>query len=271
VRRHQLRALAARHEHESAVLAAGRRVIAEMAHLAELLGAPPAAVDELRDSYERRSTLAMERLDGVAAHFPEFVHAVQRQTAQRMLLDGEADAITRLAAVGAIPETVARDARRGVDRTLRELARRPVEALEASPQDLLARVPLFASLARADLSRIATALVPRTVLAGTVVIRQGERGSSLYLVARGVVAVLVSRDGRAAERVASLHAGEFFGEMALLSATPRSATVEAVTDCQLYELSKRAVDEICAVQPDTKRVLLAASIARRSALEEGTA
>jgi len=270
VRRHQLRALAARHELESAVVAASRRVVAEVAHLAELLHAPAAAVDEVREAYEGRAASSVKRLDGVAEHFPEFVQAVQRQTAQRILLDGEADAIARMAAAGAIPELVARAARREVERTVRMLARRPVHALEASPRELLARVPLFASLGDSDLERIAAALAARTVLAGTVVIRQGERGSSLFLVARGVVAVLVSRDGGMPERVASLHAGEFFGEMALLSAAPRSATVEAITDCQLYELSKRAIDEICATHPDTKRVLGAAAEARRVAIDHAS-
>lgn len=269
VRRHRLRTLAARYEHESAVLEAGRHVLAEVGHLSELLGAPRAIVDDVREVYERRSTAAMERLDAVAAHFPEFVQAVQRQTAQRMLLEGEAAAITRLAAAGAIPESVAHDTRRAVERGLRALARRPVAALEASPEELLARVPLFAGLSGDDLARLATALTPRTVLAGAEIIRQGERGTSLYLIARGVVAVLIARPGAALERIAALHAGEFFGEMALLSPAPRSATVQAVTDCQVFELSKRAVDQIAARYPDTRRDLEAAAAVRRRVLGEG--
>ena len=46
-------------------------------------------------------------------------------------------------------------------------------------------------------------------------------------------------------RVASLHAGGFFGETALLTSRPRNATVRAVTDCQLYELAKTDVDSLC--------------------------
>ncbi len=265
VRRHRLRALAARYEHDSAVLEAGQRVVAEVHDLAELLGAAGAMADELRETYARRTAEAMERLDAVGAHFPEFVQAVQQQTARRMLLDGEADAIERLAVAGAIPEPVALEARRGVERTLRVLARRPVAALDVGPEELLARVPLFASLGQEDLARVAAALIPRTALASEEIIRQGERGTSLYLIARGVVAVRVSRDGGPSTRVASLHAGDFFGEMALLSAAPRAATVAAATDCQLYELTKRAVDQLSAAHPDTRRVLLAAAASRGSA------
>ena len=113
-------------------------------------------------------------------------------------------------------------------------------------------------------------LVPRTVLAGETVIRQGERGDSLYLIARGVVAVLIAVDGKPSERVASLHAGEFFGEMALLTAERRNATVRAVTDCQVYELAKREVDALCAFCPGVKEALVEAYESRRGK-EGGTA
>ena len=127
-------------------------------------------------------------------------------------------------------------------------------------------MPFFEKLDPADLDRVVSRLVPRTVLQHGTVIRQGDRGTSLFLVARGVVAVLVSRDG-AERRMASLYAGDFFGEMALLTAGPRTATVRAVTDCQLYELAKRDVDALCDVYPGVKEALVEAYEARRRALE----
>lgn len=74
------------------------------------------------------------------------------------------------------------------------------------------------------------------------IIRQGERGSSLFLIARGVVSVHIAFENQAPKRVASLYAGDFFGETALLTSSPRNATVKAASAAQLYELSKRDVD-----------------------------
>lgn len=262
VQRYHLRALAARYEHDMAVHEAGRRVGNQIAELAELAGAKGDAADECRAAYERRAREALQHLDSVAEHFPEYVQAVQRHTAQRMALDGEVDAVDRLASTGAIPAAVARETRRALDAAQHDLMRHPVVALVPKPEDLLVRVPLMAGLGPADLASVAGTLVPRTILAGTAIIRQDEKGSSLYLIARGVVAVLVARGGGEPDRVASLGAGEFFGERALLTAEPRNATVQAVTDCQLYELMKRDVDALRAGHPELERTLLAADRAR---------
>jgi CPA1 family monovalent cation:H+ antiporter len=263
VQRHRLRALAARYERDTAVLDACEYVTAEVTRLAELTGAEASVADECRSVYETQAGDVMVRIDGVAEHFPEYVQAAQHQTVQRIALDGEAAAIEQLASTGAIPPTVARSARRAVEAEERRLKRQPIGALEPNPEDLLARVPFFQDLSKEDFQSVVGLLVPRTVLAGDTVIRQGERGTSLFLVARGVVAVIVAFPGKSPKRVASLHAGEFFGEMALLTQAPRSATVQAVTGCQLYELSGEDVDRLSERVPAVKQALLDAYEERR--------
>ena len=71
--------------------------------------------------------------------------------------------------------------------------------------------------------------------------------------------MLVARGGQSALRVASLHAGDFFGEMALLTDEPRNATVMAATDCRLFELSRRDVEALCNVCEGVKDALEAAA------------
>jgi CPA1 family monovalent cation:H+ antiporter len=263
VRRHRLRALAAEYEHETAVLSAAKRVVEQIRGLSELSGIDPALADECRNWYAAVSERAMASIDGIAEHFPEYVEAVQRQTARRIALDAEADAITHLARGGGIPETVARDARKAVEVEQRRLQRRPVAAREPSPEELLARVPFFQGLSESDFARVVDALVPRTILPDEHIIRQGERGTSLFLISRGVVAVVVALPGEKPKRVAALHAGEFFGEMALLTNDPRTATVQAVTACQLYELSSKDVDGICEHCPGVREALVRAYQERR--------
>jgi CPA1 family monovalent cation:H+ antiporter len=263
VQRHRLRALAARYERDTAVLDACEYVMAEVTRLAELTGVEASVAEECGAVYETQAGDVMVRIDGVAEHFPEYVQAAQHQTVQRIALDGEADAIEQLASTGAVPPGVARSARRALEAEERRLARQPIGALEPHPEDLLARVPFFQGLGSDDFQSVVGLLAPRTALAGDTVIRQGERGTSLFLIARGVVAVIVAIPDKPPKRVASLHAGEFFGEMALLTQAPRNATVKAVTGCQLYELSAEDVGRLAERIPAVKQALLHAYEQRR--------
>ncbi len=264
VDRHRGRALAASHEHASAVKAAGRHVGRELDRLGKLLGADPQVIAACRSVYERRASRAGTRLDSIAENFPEYVQEVQRHTIKRIALDTEVIAVEQLASVGGIPESTARSARIEVEGAKRRLARQSSTfALQTGAEELLRRVPMFGGLSQRDFQHIVDTLVPRTVLAGETIIRQGERGNSLYLVARGVVAVLVSSEGGAPVRVASLHAGDFFGEMALLTDETRSATVKAATDCRLFELSRASVYELCETCAGIKQALEQAAAERQ--------
>ena len=95
---------------------------------------------------------------------------------------------------------------------------------------MVARVPLFARLDAAAIADLVGILRARTVPAGTTIIRKGERGDAMYLIASGRVEV-ESANGKVA-----LQEGEFFGEIALLSREPRSATVTALRPTDLLIL-----------------------------------
>jgi CPA1 family monovalent cation:H+ antiporter len=258
VERHRLRTVAARYERDAAVFEASKRVVTRIERLAELSGAPRAVVEVVRTAYRDKEQRATDRLDSVAEHFPEYVEAVQLRTARRIALDAEADAIQSLTQAGGIPASIAEDARMAVERAQRELTRRPVAALAGRPAELLQRVPLFENLSPEDFQRFVERLRSITVLAGRTIIREGERGNSLFLIARGVVGVFrAERDGQG-DRIATLHAGDFFGETALLTDKPRTASVKAATDCQLYELTKKEVDALCHVCVGAREALEAA-------------
>ena len=104
-----------------------------------------------------------------------------------------------------------------------------------SPADvsLLRRVDLFAPLGTVDLERLAEALEPVRAAAGDVLIRQGEPGERLLLIVSGAVAVTV--DGLP---VRTQGPGEYFGEIALLRDSPRTATVTATEDTELRALGR---------------------------------
>ncbi len=100
--------------------------------------------------------------------------------------------------------------------------------------DLIRGLPLFELCSRRDLRRIAALADERDVPAGTELIREGEPGNEFYVVVEGDVEV--RRSGR---RVARLGAGSFVGEIALLSRSPRTATVVATTPLHVLAISGR--------------------------------
>jgi putative peptide zinc metalloprotease protein len=92
----------------------------------------------------------------------------------------------------------------------------------------------------------ASRLAPRDVTVGTVILRQGDPGDECYLVHVGEVAVVTSAGAENECERARLGPGELFGEMALLSGAPRSATVIATKDCQLLVLSRAELRQLMA-------------------------
>ena len=100
--------------------------------------------------------------------------------------------------------------------------------------ELLRGLPLFELCSKRDLRRIAAIAVERELDAGAELIREGEPAGEFYVVVEGEVDV--RRRGR---RVARLGEGSFVGEIALLSRSPRTATVIASTPLRVLAISGR--------------------------------
>ena len=131
---------------------------------------------------------------------------------------------------------------------------------------LLRRVPFLAALAPYDLERLAQRATWVDAPAGSTVITQGEPGDSYFVVADGELSVTV--DGM--DRPHRMWPGDGFGEIALLHAVPRTATVRAVADSRLLSLS--AEDFLSTVVPNASGASLARALAdarRRSDDEAG--
>ncbi len=108
--------------------------------------------------------------------------------------------------------------------------------------------PLFAGLARGDLARIAGRLEAVQCVAGQTIVAQGERGDALYVVHAGAAEVVVEHDDiRIPKGV--LGPGECFGEMSLMTAEPRSATVIALVESVLLKLSQESWEDLLAKHP----------------------
>ncbi|RLB55306.1 MAG: hypothetical protein DRJ42_06575 [Deltaproteobacteria bacterium] len=115
-----------------------------------------------------------------------------------------------------------------------------VKAIAAYPENL-PPIPLFSELPEDAFARVLEALKLVRTRPGDVLIKQGDVGQSFFVLARGTVLISRVDDDGKEHRLASLHDGSIFGEMALVSALPRSATVTSVTDCDLFEFDRAAL------------------------------
>lgn len=103
--------------------------------------------------------------------------------------------------------------------------------------EFLMKCPLFANQPPSTLAEIADMMEYERHHAGSIIIRQGDPGDKFYVIRSGQAEVIVD-DGKLRKIVATLGAGDFFGEAALLRDEPRNATVRALTDVELYSLVK---------------------------------
>ena len=105
--------------------------------------------------------------------------------------------------------------------------------------ELLERVPLFRGLSEEARISLSQRLVERRFLGGELVFQKGDTGSAMFLVMSGKVEIFLPPQG-GADRVdlKEVNEGEHFGELSLFDDKPRSASVEARTDCVLLELSR---------------------------------
>lgn len=105
--------------------------------------------------------------------------------------------------------------------------------------DIVRSLPLFSALAVPIVERIAANLTPVRAAPGTAIVKEGESGDRFYIIVEGEVEVSIG--GRP---VRELGPGEFFGEIALLIAVPRTATVKAATDVSLLALERALFLEV---------------------------
>jgi CRP-like cAMP-binding protein len=125
--------------------------------------------------------------------------------------------------------------------------------------ELLKKVPLFAKLGKDALQDVAQIADEIDLPAGKEMATEGDRGREFFVLLSGEADV--TRGGR---QINTMKEGDFFGEIALVTKMPRTATVTATTDVDVLVITERAFDGLLKKQPEIGRAV-AEALAERVA------
>ena len=132
---------------------------------------------------------------------------------------------------------------------------RPVKQSAAPSTTLEVQTELFKDLSTDEFKHVVSKLKLRHFDKDSVVVKEGDPGDSLFVVVRGDVRVLTHIDNNKEVFLANLGEGEFFGEIALLTGKPRTATIITNEKSELLELTKYDYEKIVAKYPNVTKVV----------------
>jgi len=127
-------------------------------------------------------------------------------------------------------------------------------------------IPLFAGFSQEEFEDFTRMMTVHTLPAGQAIVKQGETGKSVYIIASGTVKVYATLPTGERLDLAVLNPNDFFGEMAFLAGKPRTATVETAEDAVILEVTEAQLGELINKRPRMLQVLQQFSDAR----EKGT-
>jgi cAMP-dependent protein kinase regulator len=126
---------------------------------------------------------------------------------------------------------------------------------EAKPRYAFPQVPLFSDLQEQELQSLVSQVRVKTFQNEETVCRDGDPGDSIMVISRGEVAIYKQISEKQEMRVRSLKEGDFFGEFGFFTDHKRHATVKALTESEVFEISREGLNEIISAHPRVHEVL----------------
>ncbi|MBW7889134.1 MAG: cyclic nucleotide-binding domain-containing protein [Bacteroidetes bacterium] len=121
----------------------------------------------------------------------------------------------------------------------------------ASVEEMLSKIPVFETLEAKELRQIAMIVHRRNYSKGEYVFYQGDPGLGMYVIEKGKVAIVLSGEEGTEKELTELDDGDFFGEIALLDQSPRSASVLVKEDSKLIGFFRPDLFSIIEKTPKT--------------------
>jgi CRP-like cAMP-binding protein len=126
---------------------------------------------------------------------------------------------------------------------------------EMKPLRPLPHIPLFSELNGEELQALLSNIQSKTFPKGSLICCEGERGDSLFVITLGEVAITKQTKGGREVCVRNLRDGDFFGEFGFFIDQKRHATVKAITECEILEISRNALSKMIEIHPRLNEVL----------------
>ncbi len=126
---------------------------------------------------------------------------------------------------------------------------------EARPAHPFSQIPLFSELQEQELQSMVSQVGAKTFQKEEIICQDGAPGDSLMVISRGEVGILKQTPKGQERLVRKLKEGSFFGEFGFFTDHKRHATVKAITECEIFEISREGLNEIIRTHPRIHEVL----------------
>jgi CPA1 family monovalent cation:H+ antiporter len=224
--------------------------------LAGLLG--DRLTEVLGEILRQRLTEVERHLDALRLQYPRFARELDHAVLERYAYREEVEQVQQMRHAGIISEDLSRHLRTEAENVHASRGRMAAVDMRATTPELLRGFPVFSNLDDAELSRVAKRLQERVFAADAFVFQRGERADGMYFIASGAVEIVLGE-----ERL-RLGRGDFFGEMALLDQSRRSAAVRSISYSHLLFLPRAAFEEIGGFLPQWRSKLAEVAEDRRA-------
>ncbi len=211
----------------------------------------------LGEIVDQRMTEVERHIDALRLQYPTFARDLDHAVLERYAYREEVEQIQQMLESGIISEDLARHLRSEAESVHASQQRVTAVDFRATTPELLRAFPVFSNLSEAELQRVAGKLQERVFAADAFVFRRGERADGMYFIASGAVEIAVG------DKRIRLGRGDFFGEMALLDQSRRSATVRSISYSHFLFLPRAAFQEISVSLPQWRSKLAEVARSRR--------
>ena len=222
--------------------------------IADLIGQD--AEEKLAEVFGKRLAAVENAFRALSLQYRCYVDAIQSRQVERAAIRLESNEYAMRLREGSISREVYEHLREELDERRALAIGRPALELGLELTEMIARVPLFASLDEAAIADLGARLRAHVALPGEKIVKEGDPADDMYFVAAGAVTVNAKR------RSERLGEGDFFGEMGLLSSQPRNADVIADGYCHLLALSKKDFDRVLQRRPEVRAKIEAVAAER---------
>ena len=123
-------------------------------------------------------------------------------------------------------------------------------------EHILRKIPLFAELKDEELQSIASHASSKTYPKNSIIINEGDETNSMYAIEKGKVKVFLCNEDGKEVILKMLGVGDYFGELAILDAAPRSASIMTMEPCKFSIISKSEFDQSLDAHPEIARTLV---------------